>query len=114
MWKWITTNRLTAAIFAILCLLVLSAAVDGGRMRQTAKGYLDLARGWAAAYQRDTAASKVAYEARIKTLTAERDALRRRYEAARARMDAPWTPPRDARELEARFRAQGYSGRVSK
>ena len=113
MWiTWLKQNKLIAAVFAILLIAVLSGALDGVSMRQTAKGYLDLARGWAAAYQRDTAATKAEDEARIKTLTAERDAARKRYAAARARMDAKWMAPVGSQELEARFRALGYAGRV--
>lgn len=109
---WIRKNWKLAGGIAVALVIVLSGALDGLSVRKTAAGYLDLARGWAAAYQRDTAATKTAYEARIKTLTAERDAARKRYESARARMDAEWTPPKDTKELEARFRALGYAGRV--
>ena len=113
MWMtWLKQNKSLAAVFAILLIAVLSGALDGLSVRQTAKGYLDLARGWAAAYQRDTAATKAVYEARIKVLTAERDALRKRYAAAKGRIDGPWRPPAGNSELEARYRAMGYQGRV--
>ena len=109
---WIRKNWKVAGIIAVALLLVLGSVTDGARMRQTAKGYLDLAKGWAAAYQRDTAATKAEYEARIKTLTAERDAARKRYGAAKAKMDAKWVAPGGPTELEQRFRVLGYSGRV--
>lgn len=114
MWSWLRANWKLAGACAVALVIVLSGALDGLSVRKTARGYLDLARGWAAAYQRDTAASKADYEARIKVLTGERDVARKRYGAAKARMDAEWTPPAGAKELEGRFRAAGYSGRVNK
>ena len=112
LWTWADANKLLALIIVVISFVAITSALDGVSMRQTAKGYLDLARGWAAAYQRDTAATKAVYEARIKVLTAERDALRKRYAAAKGRIDGPWRPPAGNSELEARYRAMGYQGRV--
>lgn len=81
-------------------------------MRQTAQGYLNAAKGWAAAYQRDTTATKTAYEAEIKVLTADRDSYRKKYEAAKRKMNAPWTPPKNPTEIEERFLNMGLRGRV--
>ncbi|MDA8178338.1 MAG: hypothetical protein M0T69_02190 [Deltaproteobacteria bacterium] len=64
------------------------------------------------AYQRDTALSKREYEARILVLTADRDAYRKKWEAARKKMGAPWKPPAGSHELEGRFRALGFDGSV--
>ncbi len=110
--SWLRANWKLAGACAVALVIVLSGAADGLSVRKTAAGYLQLARDWAAAYQRDTEATKTAYEARIKVLTGERDVLRKKYTAAKGKMSAPWKAPVGAKELEARFRAAGYSGRV--
>lgn len=112
MWKWIGGNKLLAVISAVLLLVVIASVADGITMRQLASRYLERAREWAAAYQRDTAASKRGYEGKIKQLTADRDAYRKKYEAAKGKMGAPLAPPKGAKELEERFRALGFDGSV--
>ena len=109
---WAKGRPLLAVISVCLCILVLASAVDGVSARRAAGRYFDLAKGWAAAYQRDTAASKKEYEAKIEQLTADRDAYRKKWEAARGKMGRPWDPPKGKKDLEVRFRALGYAGRV--
>lgn len=111
-WKWATGNRLLAIVLAAALVTVLSGAIDGIGARRAASRYLDLAKGWADAYKRDTSASKVAYEAKIKALTADRDTYRKKYEVARGKMGAPWSPPKNPTEIEERFLKMGYRGRV--
>jgi len=114
MWllKWANANRLTAAIFAVCAILALASAGDFLGARHAVSYYRNLAKGWAAAYQRDTAASKKEYEAKIKVLTADRDAYRKKWAAARGRMAAPWVPPEGAKALQERFTRLGYRGRL--
>lgn len=112
LWTWAKVNTLLALVIVVASIIAVSSVVDGVSMRQTAQGYLDSAKGWAAAYTRDTAASKKEYEARIKALTSDRDTYRKKWEGARGKMNAPWTPPKGAKETEARFRALGYGGKV--
>jgi hypothetical protein len=116
MWKsireWAKKNKILAATFVILSLVAILSAADGISMRQTAKGYLNRAQEWAQAYQRDTAASKAEYEGKIKTLTADRDAYRKKYEAAKGKMNAPWVPPSNAQALQDRLNKIGYRGRL--
>ncbi|MCK9361704.1 hypothetical protein M0Q28_05805 [Patescibacteria group bacterium] len=112
MWEWAKSNRLFAVIIVAFGIVVLGSVADGVSMRQTAQGYLNAAKGWAAAYQRDTAATKTAYEARIKVLTADRDAYRAKYVAAKGRMSAPWVPPKNPGEIEERFLKMGYRGAI--
>jgi len=111
-WKWASGNRLLAGISVVCAILVLGSAVDFLGARNAASRYFDLAKGWAAAYQRDTAASKKEYEGKIKTLTDDRDAYKRKYEVAKGKLGAPWVPPADPKEIEERFLKMGYRGRV--
>lgn len=110
--KWISGNKMLAVISAILLLVAISSAVDGISMRQTAKGYLNRAKEWAQAYNRDTAASKKEYEVKIKQLTADRDTYKKKWEAAKGKMNAPWTPPSNAKALQDRLNKIGYRGRL--
>ena len=112
MWKWANANRLLAGIIAVALIVVFSGAVDGISARRAATRYFDLAKGWATAYSRDTAASKKEYEGKIKALTVDRDSYKTKYEAAKRKMARPWAAPGDVTELEQRYRALGYSGRV--
>jgi hypothetical protein len=109
-WTWAKGNTLFAIIIAGALIVAVSSVANGISMRQAAQGYLNLARGWAAAYQRDTAASKKEYEGKIRTLTADRDAYRKKWEEAKGRMDAPWIPPKGAKALQERFNKLGYRG----
>lgn len=109
---WALANKLLAIIIAGALIAVFSGAVDSIGARRAAQRYFDIAKGWAAAYQRDTAASKTEYEARIKTLTADRDTYRKKYEAAKRKMGATWVAPKNQREIEERFLKMGLRGRV--
>lgn len=112
LWTWAGANKLLAGICAVIFLIALESVTAGIPARRAAAGYFQLIKQWAEAYKRDTAATKTAYEARIKVLTGERDAALRKYQAARGRMDAKWTPPAGAKELETRFRVLGYGGEI--
>jgi hypothetical protein len=109
-WTWAKGKPLLAGIIVAVLIVVLSGAVDGISARRAAGRYFDLAKGWAAAYQRDTAASKKEYEAKIKTLTDDRDTYRKKWETARGKMSAPWSPPSNAKALQERFNRIGYRG----
>jgi len=111
-WKWAKVNRLIAAICAAALIVVFSGAIDGISARRAAGRYFDLAKGWADAYKRDTSASKKAHDEKIKVLTADRDAYRKKWELARDIMNRPWKPPENEREILARFRELGYTGRI--
>ena len=112
MWEWAKKNILFAIIIVVALIVVFSGAVDGISARRAATRYFDLAKGWAAAYSRDTAASKKEYEGKIKALTADRDAYKRKWEVAKGKMSAPWKAPAGAKELEERFLNMGYRGRI--
>lgn len=114
MWKalWLLAKArpLLAAIIVLASILALGGAVDGVSARLAATRYFDLIKRWQTAYNRDTAASKKEYEAKIQTLTADRDAYRKKWEAAKGKMSRPWTPPATSRDLEQRFQVLGYRG----
>ena len=110
MWTWVKSNPLIAGIIVVISIVALAAAADGVSARRAASRYFDLAKGWAKAYERDTEASRREYDARIKALTASRDAYRERWEAASKKMDAPWKQPKGAKELKERFTRLGYAG----
>ena len=107
LWTWANGNRILATISVIVLLVAILSAVDGQRMRGVASGYLNLARGWADAYKRDTAASEKAYKVKIEAVTKERD-------AALARLNAPWKPPKDAPDLVRRLGEHGLKAQVRK
>ena len=112
MWEWAKTNRLIALVIVVALIAVFSGAVDGISARRAATRYFDLAKSWAAAYSRDTAASKKEYEERIRILTAELRADETAWEDAREGMGRPWTPPKGAKALQARFTKLGYRGNL--
>lgn len=107
LWTWANGNRLLAAICVVAFLAVIGSVVDGQRMRSAASGYLNLARGWADAYKRDTTATEKAYRARLDAVTKERD-------AALARLKAPWVPPKGDQDLVRRLGEHGLRGRIVK
>jgi len=109
-WKWAGGNRLLAIIIVAVLIVVLSGAVDGISARRAATRYFDLAKSWAAAYSRDTAASKKEYEERIRILTADLHADETVWEDAKGEMARPWTPPKGAKALQERFKKLGYRG----
>ena len=111
-WKWAGGNRLLAIIIVVCAILALGSVTDFLGARRAANHYFDLAKGWAAAYQRDTAASKAEYEGKIKALTVDRDAYKRKYEAAKGKMAVPWVPPATPKETEERFLKMGYRGKI--
>jgi len=112
LWTWANSNRLLAIIIVVLLVIAVSSAADGISTRSAARGYLDLAKGWADAYKRDTTASKKAYDEKIEKLTKQRDAEIRLFHAALDKMGVPWVPPKGNKELEARFKALGYEGKT--
>jgi hypothetical protein len=107
---WVKENPLFAVAFAVISLVAISAVGTGWSVRNAASRYLDLAKGWQTAYNRDTAASKKEYDRNIAVLTADRNAYRKKWEAARGKMDAPWKPPKNAKALQGRFNRMGYRG----
>lgn len=109
-WEWANKRPLLAIMIVVVLVITLGGAVDGISARRAASKYFDLAKGWAAAYQRDTAASKKEYEAKIKALTTDRDAYKTKYEAAKRKMNASWVPPKETEEMLIRFRDLGYQG----
>jgi len=109
---WAKKNPLFAIIIAAALIVVCSGAVDGISARRAATRYFDLAKGWAAAYSRDTAASKKEYEERIRILTAELNADETVWEDAKGKMGRPWTPPKGAKALQERFKKLGYRGNL--
>lgn len=111
-WTWAKKNQLFAAIIVVALIVVFSGAVDGFNARRAAARYFDLAKGWAAAYSRDTAASKKEYEERIRILTSELNADETVWEDAKGEMGRPWTPPKGAQALQERFTKLGYRGRL--
>lgn len=112
LWKWASGSKLLAIAIVVLGVTALGSAADGWSARRAAQFAINRAKEWAAAYSRDTAASKKEYEGKIKVLTADRDAYRKKYDAAKGKMGAPWKAPGGPTELEQRYRALGYSGRV--
>jgi len=109
-WKWAKGNKLLAIIIVGVLLVAIASVADGVSARNAASRYFDLARGWAAAYQRDTAASKKEYEERIRILTADLHADETVWEDAKEQMARPWTPPKGAKALQERFKKLGYRG----
>lgn len=107
---WAKGSPLFAGIIVLASILVLAAVADGVSARRVAGRYFDRAWGWAKAYDRDIAASKKEFEAKIKVLTADRDAYRKKWEAARGKMGKPWSPPSNAKALQERFNKLGYRG----
>ena len=71
---WIIGNKILAATFAIVSLVAISSVANGWSIRSAASRYLDLAKGWAKAYDRDIAATRKKHEAEMKIATDERDA----------------------------------------
>lgn len=112
MLKWMNANRLLAIAIAVLGVIALGSVADGWSVRNAARLYLDRAKQWAAAYQRDTAASKKEYEERIRILTADLHADETIWEDAKGEMSRPWVPPKGAKALQERFKALGYRGRL--
>lgn len=113
LWAWAKGNRLFAIIIVGVLVTVLSGAVDGIGARRAASRYYGWVKGWAAAYdilKKDTEASKKEYEGKIKTLTTDRDAYRKKWETAKGKMGRPWTPPANAKALQERFNRLGYRG----
>jgi hypothetical protein len=110
LWNWAKENKTPAIIIVLALSLAFASAGDGWSARRVAIRYLDLAKGWAAAYQRDTVASKKEYEKKIKGLTDERNAYKKSWEEAKGKMNAPWIPPKGAKELQERFNKHGYVG----
>jgi len=110
LWIWAKGNKIPAVVIVLLLILVLASASDGWSARRMAARSFDLARGWAKAYQRDTSASKKEYEAKIKGLSDDRDAYKKKWEDVKKKMDAPWTPPKGGKELKERFDRLGYEG----
>jgi hypothetical protein len=107
---WAKGYPILVGAFAILLIAVLSAASVGISARNAASRYLDLAKGWATAYNRDTAASKKEYDRNIAVLTADRNAYRKKWEVAIGKMNTPWKPPKNAKALQDRFYRMGYRG----
>jgi hypothetical protein len=107
---WVKGYPILVGAFAILLIAVFSAASVGISARNAASRYLDLAKGWATAYNRDTAASKKEYDQNIAVLTADRNAYRKKWEAARGKMNAPWKAPKNAKDLQGRFNRMGFRG----
>jgi len=112
LWTWVKANKVLAAVFAIVSLVAISSVADGWSARNAARRYFDLIKGWQTAYNRDTAASKKEYEAKVRVLTADRDTYRKKWEAAKGKMGAPWTPPKGAKALQGRFNKLGYRGNL--
>ena len=119
---WLRKYR--AGIFAAICLVaVLGGALDSCGARtaamRTARGYLDSLTGWVASFDRRSAETAKAYEARLKDATEERDAAIEDLEALKGRLGAARTarkqafkPPAGAVELWQRFDKAGYPGAI--
>jgi hypothetical protein len=109
MWTWIRasrTNKIAAAISAVLLMAALGSVADGCRARKMAGRYLDLARGWHQKAQADEAAWRKRDAARAD----EVERLTRALKAART--GKKWRPPANGNATADRFRAAGYGAEV--
>ena len=120
MWKWITSNRLLAAVIVVLFLVASASAVDSYRHRREVRR-LNVALGiqekaLLAAKEKELKEAEVGWlrslnasDAKLAPVLRERDDLRAKLAA---RDKVPFEAPTTDTETVARWKALGYTVRM--